>query len=61
MDEKIEYIKVTKYHVEMIVEVITNDEEGAGKFIRKQIKDGLEGVHDIKNFVVHKIDDKPPF
>ncbi len=56
-----EYVKITKYHVTMTVEVITEDGEAAAKFIEKQITNGLEGVHDIKNLVVHKINDEPPF
>ena len=56
-----EPVKITKYHVKLIVEVITDDEESAASFIGKQITSGLEGVHDIKDLVVHKINDKPQF
>ena len=56
-----EYVKITKYHVTMTVEVITEDEEAAAKFMEKQITDGLEGVHDIKDLVVHKIKDEASF
>ena len=56
-----EPVKITKYHVKLIVEVITDDEESAASFIETQITNGLEGVHDIKDLVVHKINDKPPF
>ena len=56
-----EPVKITKYHVKLIVEGITDDEESAASFIEKQITNGLEGVHDIKDLVVHKINDKPPF
>ena len=54
-------VKITKYHVTMTVEVITEDEEAAAKFMEKQITDGLEGVHDIKDLVVHKIKDEASF
>ena len=56
-----EPIKTTKYHVELIVEVITDDEESARRLIHDQIVEGLEGVHDIENIEVNKINDELPF
>ena len=54
-------VKVTKYHVEMTVEVITDDEEAAADFMKKQIVDGLEGVQAIKNLTIVKVNNEPPF